>query len=127
MVEVPRVHCLAGRGIEGDRFLDFRPDYKGQVTFFSREVYDDLCVQFGVQDRSPSVFRRNIVVQGVDLNAAIGREFLIQGVRFLGVAECSPCHWMDEAFAPGAELALRGRGGLRARILTSGWLTAYGP
>ena len=30
--------------------------------------------------------------------------------------------WMDEAIAPGAEALLQGRGGLRARILTSGTL-----
>jgi MOSC domain-containing protein YiiM len=38
------------------------------------------------------------------------------------MAECKPCYWMDEAIAPGAEALLQGRGGLRARILTSGTL-----
>ena len=52
----------------------------------------------------------------------IGREFEIQGVRFLGTGECSPCHWQNEAFAPGAEDALQGRGGLRAKILSDGML-----
>jgi len=46
----------------------------------------------------------------------------VQGVTFAGVGECSPCHWMDDAIAPGAEAGLQGRGGLRARILTSGKL-----
>jgi MOSC domain-containing protein YiiM len=46
----------------------------------------------------------------------------VQGVRFLGTQECSPCHWMNHAFAAGAERALHGRGGLRARILTDGVL-----
>jgi len=43
-------------------------------------------------------------------------------VRFRGHSECSPCYWMDQAFAPGAEAALKGRGGLRAQILTDGFL-----
>jgi MOSC domain-containing protein YiiM len=66
--------------------------------------------------------RRNVVTQGIDLNQLIGKRFSIQGVLFEGVCECKPCYWMDRAIAPGAEDLLRGRGGLRARILTSGTL-----
>ncbi|MGH8046564.1 MAG: hypothetical protein ACREKL_04910 [Chthoniobacterales bacterium] len=43
-------------------------------------------------------------------------------MRFRGTEECSPCQWMEVAFAAGALKALVGRGGLRARILTSGTL-----
>lgn len=124
MVEVPEIRCLSGRGIEGDRFLDFRPDYKGQITFFANEVYADLCTKLGVRKKPPSVFRRNVITGGLDLNGLIGREFELQGVRFLGIAECSPCHWMEAAFAPGAEAALKERGGLRAKILSTGTLQA---
>lgn len=120
--EVPRVHCLAGRGIEGDRFFDFKPDYKGQVTFFAWEEYERLCGLFTVHDKSPAAFRRNVITEGVDLNSLIGQEFELQGVKFRGSSECTPCEWMDEAFHPGAEEALRGVGGLRARILSDGWL-----
>jgi MOSC domain-containing protein YiiM len=63
-----------------------------------------------------------VITRGLDLNSLVGREFEIQGVRFLGTAECSPCYWMDRAFAPGAEAALKKRGGLRAKILTDGLL-----
>src|SRR5262249_43663907 len=49
-------------------------------------------------------------------------EFELQGVRLFGTEECRPCYWMDRAFAPGAQEFLRGRGGLRAKILTSGRL-----
>jgi MOSC domain-containing protein YiiM len=122
MVEVKEVRCLAGRGLEGDRFLDFKSDYKGQVTFFRGEIYDELCARFDVWDKPPSAFRRNVITRGVDLNILVGREFTIQGVRFLGIAECAPCHWQDGAFAPGTEDALQGRGGLRAKILTDGVL-----
>jgi MOSC domain-containing protein YiiM len=122
MVECEAIRCLAGRGIEGDRFLDFKPDYKGQITFFAHEIYEELCERFGVWDKPPSAFRRNVITRGVDLGGLIGREFEIQGVRFLGIAECSPCEWQDGAFAPGTEAALEGRGGLRAKILTDGAL-----
>jgi len=43
-------------------------------------------------------------------------------MEFKGIEECRPCAWMDQAFAPGAEQLLKGRGGLRARILSNGFL-----
>ena len=121
-VELKEVECVAGQGLFGDRFFGFKENYKGQVTFFSNEVFDDICHHLGVAGKSPGITRRNIVTRGADLNSLIGQEFEIQGVRFAGVAECSPCHWMNEAIAPGAVAALHGRGGLRARVLTNGWL-----
>ena len=122
IVEVDQVECVAGKGLKGDRFFDFKKDYKGQVTFFSEEVYRELCRELERHDRPHSVFRRNVIVNSVDLNALIGEEFEIQGVRFKGISECAPCYWMEQAFAPGAEEFLKGRGGLRAQVLTDGVL-----
>lgn len=119
-VAVPEIECVAGRGIKGDRFFDYKENYKGQVTFFSAEVFAEVCDRANVSGKVPGVTRRNIVTSGVDLNSLVGKIFDVQGVRFEGVAECSPCHWMNEAIAPGAEKMLKGRGGLRARILTDG-------
>jgi MOSC domain-containing protein YiiM len=121
-LEVTEIHCVAGRGIQGDRFFDFKDNYKGQITFFASEVFAEVCRQLGVRGKPPGVTRRNVITAGMDLHSLVGVEFEIQGVRFAGTAECSPCHWMDGAIAPGAEAALQGRGGLRARILTSGRL-----
>jgi len=117
------VRCVAGRGLEGDRFFAHEPGHKGQITFFAAEVYDDLCATLGVRDRSPAVFRRNVITCGFDLDALIGAEFTVQGVRFMGVAECKPCYWMNSVFHPEAEACLQGRGGLRAKILSDGELT----
>jgi MOSC domain-containing protein YiiM len=125
-VEVREARLVAGRGIEGDRYFDFKEDYKGQVTFFEWEVYKRLCGQFGVHDKRPDVFRRNIITEGIDLNTLIGKEFDVQGIRFLGTQESAPCKWMNTAFAPGAEDALRGHGGLRAKILCDGVLREDG-
>ena len=77
-------------------------------------------------NRAPSVFRRNVLTRGVDLNSLIGQTLELQGMRFESVCKCSPCLWMDTAFAPGAEESLRGRDGLRARILDSGCLRKGG-
>ena len=122
MLEVPELECVAGKGLRGDRFFGYKSNYKGQITFFADEIYRELEAQFGVFDRPPSAFRRNVITRNVDLNTLIGVEFEVQGVRFVGTEECKPCYWMDQAFHPGTEHALAGHGGLRARILTSGIL-----
>lgn len=123
-LSVPQVECIAGQGLVGDRFFGHREDYKGQVTFFAMETYEDLCREFALTDKDPGVFRRNIITRGVDLNQWIGHEFEIQGVTFRGTEEATPCRWMNTVFCPGAEVSLRGRGGLRARILNDGLLRA---
>jgi MOSC domain-containing protein YiiM len=122
VIEVLTVECVAGHGIRGDRFFDYQQDYKGQITFFSLEVFDELCGALKLQDCSSALVRRNVMTRGVDLISLIGKEFEVQGVHFLGTDECRPCHWMNHAIAPGAEEFLKGRGGLRAQILSDGVL-----
>ncbi len=126
IISVDRIECVAGRGIRGDRFFDFKENYKGQITFFSMEVFDELCAELGLVDALPQATRRNVCVRGARLNELIGCEFEVQGVRFAGVEESRPCYWMNHALGPGAEEWLRGRGGLRCRILTDGVLRRDG-
>ena len=124
LVEHQEIHCVAGQGIQGDRFFNHKENYQGQITFFALEVFEEVVRQLGVTGKYPGLTRRNVITAGVDLNSLIGVEFTVQGVQFCGVEECRPCHWMDQAIAPGAEAAFRNRGGLRAKILTSGRLRA---
>lgn len=126
VLETDAVFCVTGCGLKGDRFFQYKPDYKGQVTFFAMEVYDDVCQKLGTANRSPTALRRNIYTRGIDLNTLIGHTFVLQNVTFEGVEECRPCYWMDQAVAPGAEKFLKGRGGLRARILSDGFLRVSG-
>ena len=63
MIETPEIECVAGRGIRGDRYFDFKDDYKGQITFFSLEVFDELCSAMQLQACSPSLARRNVITQ----------------------------------------------------------------
>lgn len=122
VIEADAIECVAGRGIEGDRFYGYRDNYKGQLTLFSMEALEALRRELNAPAVAPSAMRRNVVVEGADLNALIGRRFTLQGVELEGVEECRPCHWMNSAVAPGAEDAMRGRGGLRCRIHSSGTL-----
>ncbi|HEX3627660.1 MAG TPA: molybdenum cofactor biosysynthesis protein [Verrucomicrobiae bacterium] len=124
IVEVAGIECVAGCGVKGDRFFNFKENYKGQITFFSKEVFDSMCAVLNLSKKSPGAARRNVVTEGADLNALIGAEFELQGVKFRGMAHCKPCHWMDHAFAPGAEQFLQNSGGLRAQIMTDGRLHA---
>jgi MOSC domain-containing protein YiiM len=114
--------CRAGWGIEGDRFYGYRPEYKGQITFFAWETYTEAKEKFRVPALLPSAFRRNVIVEGIDLNSLIGRRFTLGGIEFEGTGEARPCHWMNSAVAPGAEDWLMGRGGLRTKVLTTGEL-----
>jgi len=124
IVAVDQIDCVRGRGIRGDRFFDYKENYKGQITFFSMEVLEALRRELKLPEAQPQGTRRNVFVRGVNLSALIGREFGMQGLRFAGIEECKPCYWMNSSLGPGAEEWLRSRAGLRCRILTDGKLVA---
>jgi len=126
--ELSEVECVAGKGLVGDRYYDFKPDFKGQVTFFDAAVVMEAKDKFNLPDLSASLFRRNLIISGVDLGEWNGKRFRFQGVEFEASEECKPCYWMDEAITPGMNDFLTGnfRGGLRARILCNGTLRKNG-
>jgi MOSC domain-containing protein YiiM len=124
IIDVRTVQCHAGLGLEGDRFHGYRPDYNGQVTFFAWETYEAVKQALGLPALRPDAFRRNIITEGLHLNELIGTRFSLGGIEFEGMSEAKPCYWMNEAVGPGAEHWLRGRGGLRAKIVTDGVLHA---
>jgi MOSC domain-containing protein YiiM len=127
ILAVEQIECVAGRGIRGDRFFDYKPDYKGQITFFAMEVIEAMGRELGFAEVRPEWTRRNVFTRGTDLNTLVGLEFEIQGVRFAGTEECRPCYWMNNAYRDErVEAWLRGRGGLRARILFDGVLRREG-
>lgn len=120
--DLDEIQCVAGSGIEGDRYFDFKEDFKGQITFFDWSVYEAVKTEFSLPELCPSVFRRNVLIEGADLNDLIGVQFKIGEVIFEGSEEAAPCYWMDEACASGTEEFLKGKGGLRCRIRQSGAL-----
>jgi len=120
---VTSAECVAGSGLVGDRYFNHKEDFKGQITFFDWAVYQRIQKEFELPELTPAAFRRNVITAGVDLNAWIGQRFTLQGIEFEGSEESRPCYWMDQTVAPGVEQALRGCGGLRARILSNGPLS----
>lgn len=124
ITEVEEIECVAGMGLRGDRYFGFRPDFKGQATFFDIAIVEEVRHHFKLARLPASVFRRNLIVRGIDLQQWMGKRFVFQGVEFEGSQECKPCQWMDRAITPGGEDFLKGkfRGGLRAKIISSGTL-----
>jgi MOSC domain-containing protein YiiM len=91
------------------------------------EVLEALRQELDLTEATPSRTRRNVFTRGLHLPDLIGKEFALQGVYFLGTEECRPCYWMNEAFRdPRVEHWLAGKGGLRARIRSSGLLRRHG-
>ena len=117
-----QVELVAGSGIQGDRFFDYKEDYKGQITFFDGAVWDEVRAHFQLPELPVSNFRRNVILRGIDLNELIGSTFSLGDLQFSGSEESKPCYWMDQACAPGVEEFLKGKGGLRCRILQGGTL-----
>jgi MOSC domain-containing protein YiiM len=119
---VEEVECVARRGLRGDRFFDFKEDYNGQATLFAWEVFAQLRNEQGKPELSAAALRRNALVEGLDLDALIGEQFMLQGVTLEGAGECKPCYWMDQAVGSGAGEWMKGCGGLRCKIITDGML-----
>jgi len=121
--DVAQVEARTGRGLVGDRYYGVPAHYEAQVTFIAAEVLAEVAAALGVEV-APILSRRNIVVAGAALNQLLGQEFSLEcageSVRFLGVKQAAPCGWMDVMLGQGAQELLRGRGGIRARVLTDG-------
>lgn len=122
------IECVAGMGLRGDRYFGMRPDSNGQVTFFDATVVEEVRRNFRLPKLPASVFRRNLIVSGVSLADWKRHRFRLQGVEFEGTQECTPCIWMDRVVATGTQSFLREnfRGGLRAKVITSGMLRVVG-
>jgi MOSC domain-containing protein YiiM len=127
--DVAEVEGRAGLGLVGDRYYGVPAHYEAQVTFIVAEVLEEVGAALG-KAIDPILARRNIVIAGVPLNQLMGEDFSLEwageSVRFAGVKQAAPCAWMDAMIGEGAQELMRGRGGLRVRVLTDG-LIRRGP
>jgi MOSC domain-containing protein YiiM len=120
------IRTLPGYGLEGDRYalgkggLSRWGGPHREVTLIAREMLDAMHERDGVV-LSPAESRRNLLVEGVDLEALLGGEFAIGGVHFQGEQRCQPCRYLMRVTGRDDLLpAMIGRGGLRARVLNEG-------
>jgi MOSC domain-containing protein YiiM len=92
------------------------------VTLLQSEHLPAVGALLGRGPVDPVLLRRNLVVAGCNLRALQGRRFTIGDVELEGTGECHPCSRMEEALGEGGYQAMRGHGGLNARILRGGTL-----
>lgn len=126
MASQSEARAVPGKGLEGDRYFGgkgtFSPnpqktDY--EITLVEKEKIEAFAVETGLPFTA-SHARRNLVTEGVDLNALAGREFLVGEVRIRGIRLCEPCSHLARTTFPETLRGLVHKGGLRAQIVTEG-------
>lgn len=93
---------------------------KRQVTLLQAEHLPVIAALAGLEAVTPELLRRNLLVSGISLLALKDRRFWVGEVLLEGTGECHPCSRMEENLGPGGYNAVRGHGGLTARVITGG-------
>jgi hypothetical protein len=114
------VQALAGRGLQGDRYVAGTGTFPSGVPGSALTLIEaEVCESFD-PPLEPSEHRRNLVTRGIDLNGLVGSEFAIGSVHCRGMRLCEPCIVLQRYASRPALRALVHRGGLRADILVDG-------
>ncbi len=104
-------------GLVGDHY---QGSGKRHVTLIQAEHLLAIASFLGREAVEPGLLRRNIVVAGINLLALKDKRFRIGAALLECTGECHPCSRMEEAFGPGGYNAVRGHGGITARVLEGG-------
>ena len=105
-------------GMVGDRYAG--RSGSRHVTLIQSENLAAIAGHLGIDVALPEQFRRNIVVSGLNLLALKDRRFRLGSAVLEMTGDCHPCSRMEEIFGPGGYNAVRGHGGITARVLEAG-------
>lgn len=117
---VSEVEAIAERGLKGDRRFTGRPGVKRQVTLIQYEHLDAVAGMLHRSEIPPELLRRNLVVSGVNLLALKGKVFSVGEALLEFSGPCEPCSRMEMALGPGGFNAMRGHGGITAKVIRGG-------
>lgn len=117
MKEITEVQAIEGMGLEGDRY---RNSGSRQVTLIQGEHLEAIASFLSKEKISPKLVRRNLVVRGVNLVALKGKRFIVGNAVLEYSGECHPCSRMEENLGLGGYNAMRGHGGITAKIISGG-------
>jgi MOSC domain-containing protein YiiM len=118
MEAVDAVEAIAGKGLVGDRYIG--ASGKRGITLIQAEHLPVVAALAGHERVAAATLRRNLVVAGIPLVALKDRRFRIGEVLLEGTGPCDPCSRMEDALGPGGYNAMRGHGGICARIVVGG-------
>ena len=118
MLPVDAVEAETDGGLAGDRYAG--GSGKRGVTLIQAEHLPVIAALSGHAEVAPATLRRNLMISGIPLIALKGRRFRIGEVLLEGTDSCDPCSRMEAALGPGGYNAMRGMGGLCARIVEGG-------
>jgi MOSC domain-containing protein YiiM len=133
IVEVTSTLAISDRGLQGDRSALKAPSVasasKRQVTLIQAEHITAVASFLGLASLDAALLRRNLVVSGINLLAA--RSLFADQALILQIGKvtlhitgpCEPCSYMEEVLGTGGYNAMRGHGGINARILYGGVLS----
>ena len=118
MVSLRQAQALAESGLVGDHYT--KPRGKRQVSLIQAEHLVVVAALLGLETVEPETLRRNLVVSGVNLLALKDKRFRVGAAILEYTGLCHPCSFMEEALGPGGYNAMRGHGGITARVIQSG-------
>lgn len=122
MLELEAVEARHEAGLTGDHA---RPGARNarQVTLIQWEHFAVIGSLMGRPDDSPVLpqdLRRNLVVSGINLFSLKGRRFRIGQAILETTGWCQPCARLEQRLGEGTFQAVRGHGGITARVIKSG-------
>jgi MOSC domain-containing protein YiiM len=119
--EVETAELITERGLKGDRATR-NSGGKRQVTLLQHEHLPVIAALSGRDAVPPAWLRRNLVISGFCVLALRAKRFRLGETILEGTGTCDPCSRMEEVLGVGGYNAMRGHGGITARVIQGGTL-----